>query len=43
MPDSYLIDFIKERVQTFITATDESDFPKKYSGKIYLVEQGRVK
>lgn len=40
---TYLLDFIKDRIQTFITATDESDFPKKYFGKNYTIEQGRVK
>ncbi len=40
---AYLLDFIKERIQTFITATDKSDFPKNHFGKIYSIEQGRVK
>lgn len=40
---SYLLEFIKNRIQTFITATDESDFPKNHFGKVYTIEQGRVK
>ncbi len=40
---SYLLDFIKDRIQTFITATDKSDFPQDQFGKIYNIEQGRVK
>lgn len=38
----YLLDFIKDKVQTFITATDQSDCPKNHFGTVYQIEQGRI-
>ncbi|MDU2065474.1 MAG: DNA replication/repair protein RecF [Sporomusaceae bacterium] len=39
---AYLLDFIKDRIQTFITATDDRDFPENYGGKVYRVNQGAI-
>lgn len=38
-----LLNFIKEKIQTFITATDKAYFPKKYFGKYYNVINGTVR
>jgi DNA replication and repair protein RecF len=37
-----LLLFIREKIQTFITATDRSYFPEKVQGKYYYVSGGRV-
>lgn len=37
-----LLLFIKERIQTFITATDRSYFPNQQVGKFYKVTMGRI-
>ena len=37
-----LLFFLKERVQTFITTTDERYFPKDLAAKFYKIKEGRV-
>lgn len=37
-----LLYFIKDRIQTFITATDEKYFPEIKQGKYYFVSKGQV-
>ncbi|CUH95763.1 DNA replication and repair protein RecF [Propionispora sp. 2/2-37] len=37
-----LLSFIKDKIQTFITATDQSYFPEKKMGRYYYVNQGTV-
>lgn len=37
-----LLSFIKDKIQTFITATDQSYFPEKKMGQYYYVHQGTV-
>lgn len=38
----HLLAFIKDRIQTFITATEEKYFPEERFGKFYRVENGMV-
>lgn len=38
----HLISFIKDRVQTFITATEEKYFPDHEFGKFYHIEKGTI-
>jgi len=38
----HLLAFIKDRVQTFITTTDEREFPDKQIAKIYRVANGKI-
>ncbi|WP_346355092.1 DNA replication/repair protein RecF [Azotosporobacter soli] len=38
----HLLAFIKDRIQTFISATDEAYFPKNFNSCYYQVVQGRV-
>lgn len=38
----HLLSFIRERIQTFISATDEAYFPKKFTNSYYHVREGRV-
>lgn len=37
-----LLLFIRDKIQTFITATDHTYFPKEIDGKYYRVEAGKV-
>ena len=37
-----LLLFIRDKIQTFITATDHNYFPKEIDGKYYRVEAGKV-
>lgn len=39
---SQLLSFIKERIQTFITATEAGYFPGQQAGKYYKVTMGRI-
>jgi DNA replication and repair protein RecF len=38
----HLLSFIKDRVQTFITATEEKYFPEQKFGKFHYVKNGKV-
>ena len=38
----HLLSFIKNRIQTFITATDATQFPANFAGRKYIVKQGTV-
>ncbi|MEN6565130.1 MAG: DNA replication/repair protein RecF [Veillonellales bacterium] len=42
MRREHLLSFIRERVQTFITATETKYFPEKQTGRYYQVLQGKV-
>ena len=37
-----LLNFIKDKIQTFITATDQNYFPGNISAKFFKVEQGKI-
>ena len=37
-----LLSFIKDKIQTFITATDRNYFPGNITAKIFKVEQGKI-
>ncbi|EGO65068.1 DNA replication/repair protein RecF [Acetonema longum] len=39
----HLVSFIKDRIQTFITATDATHFPKTIEGKYFYISQGTVR
>lgn len=38
----HLLGFIKNRIQTFITATDATSFPAAFSGRKFIVKQGTI-
>lgn len=38
----HLLGFIKNRIQTFITATDATNFPAAFSGRKFIVKQGTI-
>jgi len=38
----HLLAFIKNRIQTFITATDATNFPANYAGRKFIVSQGTL-
>ncbi|KYZ75709.1 recombinase RecF [Anaerosporomusa subterranea] len=38
----HLLGFIKNRIQTFITATDATNFPASFTGRKFIVNQGTI-